>query len=132
MLEALVQGHQEIQRGGGRAVDAGHEGRQPRRQLAAHQIGGEVVPEAGVVVERKRLGRWLQEEIERVVDRHFRHEVHRDLEAGGLLRDDQAGEVVGERVLLPVHEVLRGLDAQGIGQDRGPAMRRGAQPHDLR
>ncbi len=96
------------------------------------QVGREIVLQLGGVVERIGFGLGLEEEVERVVDRHVGHQVDRDLELGRLLGKDQPRQVVGERVLLPVDEVLRRLDAQRIGQDRRAAMRRRPQPHHLR
>jgi hypothetical protein len=87
-------------------------------EVAAHQRrdrlrwpGRARVPRpATAVLEREVLGAGLEEEVERVVDRHLDHQVDRDLEFGGLLGEDQPRLVVGERVLLPVDEVVGGLD----------------------
>ena len=46
--------------------------------------------------------------------------------------EDQPGEEVAERVLLPVDEVVAGLDLQRVRLDRGPRVRRRAQPDDVR
>ena len=114
------------------AVDRG----QPLRQQRAGRLelaeGRDLLGEARVVGERPGLGVGLEEEIERVDHRHVGDQVDHDLEQVGLLREDQAGEVVALRVLLPVDEVLLGLDAQRVGQDMGPRVRRRPQPHDLR
>jgi competence protein ComEC len=67
-------------------------------------------------VKGKFLGAGLQEEVERVVDRHLDHQVDRDLELARRLGKHQPGLVVGERVLLPVDEVPGGLDPQRIGE----------------
>ncbi len=85
-----------------------------------------------VILERYVLGVRFQEEVERVVDRHLGHEIDLDAELPDPLGEREPGHVVALRILLPVDEVLVRLDAQGIGQDRRPAMRRRSQPNELR
>ena len=46
--------------------------------------------------------------------------------------ENEAGEVVALRILLPVDEVTGGLDVQRVGEDRRAAVGRGAQANDLR
>src|SRR3981081_1855608 len=53
-------------------------------------------------------------------------------ESRGLPREDQARQVVALRVLLPVDEMLFGLDGERVGQHRCARMRRRTQPYDLR
>jgi hypothetical protein len=48
----------------------------------------------------------LEEEVEGVDDRHFGHQSTSMLELARLFREDQAGQVVALRVLLPVDEML--------------------------
>ena len=48
------------------------------------------------------------------------------------LGEDDARQPVAARVLLPVHEMLRGADLERIALDRRPAMRGRAQPDDVR
>jgi hypothetical protein len=74
----------------------------------------------------------LEKEVERIVDRHLGHQVDRDLELRGRLGKDQPCQVVGERILLPIDKVARGLDAQRVAEDEGAAVRRRPQSHDLR
>jgi hypothetical protein len=57
-------------------------GLHPRRDRLGDQVGRELLLERRRVGERKFLGVGLQEEVERVVDRHFGDQVHRDLELG--------------------------------------------------
>jgi hypothetical protein len=89
------------------------------------------VTQTGFIFERVLLGCRLEKEVKRVVDRHFGDQVHRDLEFGGALWKDEAREVVGKWIELPVDEVLLRLDTQGIRQYRRAAVRRRAQAHDL-
>ena len=74
----------------------------------------------------------LQEEVERIEDRHFGNQIDFHRELRGWLREDQAREIVALRVLLPVDEVVLGKNFQRIGEDRRAAVRGGAQPDDLR
>jgi hypothetical protein len=131
-LQALVQADQEVDGALLAPVDAVQEGCKGRCGRVFHQVGRQLGLKRVVVGEGKRLGARLQEEVERVVHRHLGHEVDGDPELGGLVREDQARQVVGERVLLPVDEVAFGLDLERVGQDVGAAVRCRAQPHDLR
>jgi len=132
LLHALVQVHQEIHRALRRAVDAVEVGLEQRRQ----RFGGEVGREFGALCvgigKGHLLGVRLEEEVERVVHRHLDHQVHRDLELGGGLGEHQPRLVVGERVLLPVDEVVGRLDALRIREHLGACVRCGAQAHHLR
>ncbi len=132
VLHALVQLDEEVDRRALGARDVGQIGRQQRRRRLDLQVGRQLDLLGLVVGEREGLRVRLEEEVEGVVDRHLGHQVHGDGELGRLLGEDQAREVVGERVLLPVDEVVGGLDAQRIRQHRRAAVRRRAQPHDLR
>ena len=86
-----------LQKGRDRFLD------QVRRELAGLQVG---------VGEREFFGRGLQEEVKRVEHGHLNDQVHRDLELPCGLFKHQAGLVIGKRVLLPVDEMLGGLDRQ--------------------
>ncbi len=63
--------------------------------------------------------------------RHFDDQIHRDLELACGLREHQACLVVSKRVLLPVDEMIGGLDTLAVRQDLGAAVRRWTQPDDL-
>ena len=90
-------------------------------------------PSDGVVVgERIVFGVGFEEEIEGVEVGHFGDEVDFDGELGGGFGEDETCEVVGLRVLLPVDEVGFGTNLQRIREDRGAAMRRGAEAHYVR
>ncbi len=94
-----------------------------RLQLGALQL---------VVDERHLVGARLQEEVERVHHRHLGHQVHFEREHRRLGREGQPGQVVALRILLPVDEVARRLDAQRVAVHRRPAVRRRPQPDHLR
>ena len=109
---------------------------EPGRQLArpravGAEVGGEVGQEVGLVDERDVLGVGLQEEVERV-DRHqLGHQVHLDREVVGGLGHHDAGQVVAERVLLPVEEVVGRLHGERVRQDRGAGVGGRAEAHHL-
>jgi hypothetical protein len=94
----------------------------------AVQVRLEVALEVVRVGEGVVLRVLLDEEVERVHDRHVGDEVDDDLQLGGRLREHDARHVVAERVLLPVEEVVLGDDRERVGGDRRPGVRRGAQP----
>ncbi len=131
LLQAGIQPDDEVD---GALLAAIHLG-QPRRQAGAQRLElaerRDLLGQRRVVGERPGLGRGLQEEVERVDDRHVGHEVDRDLELPGLFREHQPREVIALRVLLPVDEVLRWGDFQRVGQHGRPRMRRRSEPNDL-
>ena len=78
------------------------------------------------------FGGRLEEEVERIVDGHFGHQVHLDAELVDLLGEREARDVVALRILLPVQKVAGWRDALRIGQDRRAAVRRRTQANELR
>ena len=89
-------------------------------------VGLQLVGEHWVVAEREVLGLGFEEEVKGIEDRHLRDEIHLDRELTGGGGENEAGLVIGLRVLLPVDEVILRGDAQGVAQYRGAAVRRGA------
>ncbi len=87
-------------------------------KLAGAQVRLEVAPQRGRVDEREVLGLLLEEEVERVDDRHVGDEVDLEHQLGRVLRKDEARLVVAERILLPVEEVRLRLHAERVGDDR--------------
>src|ERR1035438_7845494 len=83
------------------------------------------------------IGKWevlgvrLQKEVERIEDRHLRYQIHFHQEFGGRFSENQTSEIVGLRVLLPVQEVVLGMNFERIGQDRCAAMGCWPQPDNL-
>ncbi len=130
-LQTLVQIHQEVDSAHLIAGDAGQKGLEARCQLPLDQIGQEVVFQFWGVPKGVLLGLRFQEKIEGVIDRHLGHQVHRNLKFLGAIWKYEPGQIVGERVLLPVDEVPRRFDAQGITEDGGTAMGRRSQTHYL-
>ena len=110
-------------------LQQGHQQRAGFRQFAIrHQFLGELF----VVFERVFGGVFLQKEIKRVDHGHVRNHLHFNVEVCGLVRKHQPGQIVAERVLLPVDEMLLRQDAQRITQNRRAAVCGGAQAQDMR
>jgi len=89
------------------------------------------VVENRIVFEWKFFGFRFQKEIERIQHRHFRDQVHFHQKLTSLFRKNQAREIVGLRVLLPVNEMLFGRNAQRVAQNARARMRCRAQANDL-
>ncbi len=66
--------------------------------------------ERRIVFERIILGVGFEKEIEGIEDRHFRDQIHFHEKLAGGFGEDQASEIVGLRILLPVDEVVFRLD----------------------
>ncbi|MPM37549.1 hypothetical protein SDC9_84167 [bioreactor metagenome] len=92
------------------------------------QIGGQLVR----VAPAHLGGVFLDEEVERIDDRHVGDQIDGELKLVDRLGEDQPGQVVAERVLLPVDEMVPGHHTQRIGLDRGPGVRSRSQPHGVR
>ena len=74
----------------------------------------------------------LDEEVERIDDRHVGREVDADVEPVGGLGEHQPRDPVAVRILLPVQEILVRRDVERIAENRRPAVRRGPQPDFVR
>ena len=74
----------------------------------------------------------LEEEIERIDDRHLRHKVDGHAQLAGPFQENQPCEEVAVRVLLPIEEVLFRRDLQRIAENRRAAMRGRAEADDVR
>jgi hypothetical protein len=131
-LQALVQPDQKVDGAHLGAVDRVEKLLEGGRCRLGHQVRRQLFLQALVIDEGIVLGAGLQEEVERVVHRHLGDQIDGDLELGGRLREHQATEVIGKRILLPVDEVAQRLDPHRIRQDGRAAMRSRAQPDDLR
>ena len=123
-VHALVDVHQEIHHRLARARHSSEEGLQPRALLAHFQIGRQFLLQLLGIVERKVFGVFLEEEIKRVDHRHFGDQIHLDRQYAGFFREHHARQVIPERILLPVDEMLFRLDLQRIRRDRRARMRR--------
>ena len=114
LLQAPVQADEKIGRRHGIARHFGEPGRQQRSRRFRLQIGRQFLAKLGRIVEGKFLGGFVEEEIERILDRHVGDEIDLDLEALDRLGIDDARLVVAVGVLLPVDEVAFGLDPQRV------------------
>ena len=113
------------------AVNAGQAGAQAFGQMFGGQVRGQFLLQQVVVLEGVFFSARLQEKIERIVHRHFNHQIDRDLEFTGFFWKHQPPLVVGERVLLPVDVMCRRLHLEGVRNDLAAAMRRRPQANHL-
>ncbi|CAM5190161.1 hypothetical protein BTHI11S_02507 [Bosea thiooxidans] len=109
----------------------GEEGFEQRACRFHRQAGRELFAQLRRIGEGKGFGLRRDEEVERVDDRQLGDEIDLDAELADRLGKDEARQPVAGRVLLPVHEMLRGRDLQRVAFDPGPAVRRRPQPHGL-
>ena len=84
------------------------------------------------VLERKLVGRFIQEEIERIVDGHFSDHLDLDFHLEHRIGKNHPGIPVRKRILLPMQEVLSPGDLLGIAKNGGPAMRCWPQSDHMR
>ncbi len=103
-----------------------------RRHRRGDQVGREFSLGVVRVGEREFLGGGFKEKIERVVDGHLGDHVDGYLEFTRLFGKHQSRHVVGERVLLPIAEMVRRFDALAVRQDARAAMWCRAKTHYLR
>ena len=106
--------------------------RQQRPGRFRRPVDGEIVADVLRIVERPRLGRRLDEEVERIVDRHVGDEVDLDLQFAHRLGKDEAREEIAVGVLLQIDEMVGRRDLQRMAEHLGARMRRRLQPDDLR
>jgi len=85
-----------------------------------------------VVSERESFRFRLEEEVERVVDRHLRDEIDFDAELAHRVGERHPRDVIALRILLPVDEVFLRRDRLRVRQHSRPAVRGGPQTHQLR
>ncbi len=95
------------------------------------EVRSQLAPLLLFIREGKFLRIRLEKKIERVEHRHLGDEIDLDAQLTRLVGERQAGEIVRLRVLLPIDEVLRRLDLEGVRENPGTAMRRRPQPYDL-
>ena len=131
-MQLLVQSDQEINGALLAAVHLGEVGLHQRCHGRRDHVGREFFGQRRLVPEGKVLCRGFQKEIKRVVDRHLDDQIDGHLEFPRLLGEHQTGLVVRKRILLPVHEMQRRLDLQGIGDHMAAAVRCRAQAYHLR
>ena len=132
MRQPAVEIDHEIDRALRRAVDPVEKGLEPRPGGLGRAVDDEIGPQVLAVFERPDLRAFLDEEIERIVDRHVGDDVDLDLQFVDQLGEDVARQPVAVRVLLEVHEMIGGRHFQRMRDDPRAAVRRGPQADDLR
>ncbi len=68
----------------------------------------------GIILKGYVLRVGFEKEVERIVDRHLRNQIHLHSEFPCLLRYNQPRQKVRLRILLPVQEVILRQDAERI------------------
>ena len=102
------------------------------RAVGAHlEERREVFLQPRLVGERELLRGRLEEEVERIEDRHLRDEIDFHEQLTRLLREHDTPEVIAVRILLPVDEVRFGREVERVAEDRRAAMRRRSQTNDV-
>ena len=132
LRQALVELHQKIDRARALARDRLEKVTEQRCQRRGCKIGRELTQLLGLILEWKVLRVLLEKEIEWIEHGHFGDQIHLDPKLGRLVRKNEPREIVRLRILLPVDEMIRRCDAQGIRQHAGSRMRRRTQTDDLR
>ena len=100
--------------------------------MLGRAVDDEIGPEVLGIFERPLFRALLDEEIERVVDRHVGDDVDLDLELRRQFGKHIAREPIAVRILLVVHEMVGRGDLQRVRDDPGAAVRRGPEPDNLR
>ena len=132
LLQPLVQPDDEVDGRDRLARDRGDQLGHERAGRLGLEERQQLLEQARRVGEGPGVGGSLDEEVERVEDRHLGHEVDLDREMVRRLVEQQPRQPVAVRILLPVDEMLGRADLQAVGQDPGAAVGGGAQPDDMR
>ena len=131
-FEVAVDVRQKIVRRPRAPVDRRKIFRQPRSGRRRIQIRCKFLLQRRIVLERPFCCALLDEEVEGIDDGHVGDQINGDGKDVRLFGENDAREIIPERVLLPVDEMVRRLDSQRIAEDRRPAMWRRPQPDHLR
>ena len=105
---------------------------EPRSRALGRAVDDEIGPQVLAIFERPNLRAFLDEEIERIVDRHVGDDVDLDLQFVDQFGKDIARQPIAIRVLLDVHEMIGRRNFQRVRYDPRAAMGRGPEPDDLR
>ena len=131
VLQTLVQADQEVDGAKFFARNLREPGGEFRPGGLCLKIRPQFTGKGLIVSKRIIFRRRLQEKVERIEDSHFRDQIHFHEKLGGGFGEDEARQVVSLWILLPVDEVVCGLDLQRISENRGAAVRRGTEPDYL-
>ena len=132
LRKPAVEIDDEIDRALRRAVDPVEKGLQPRSGWFGSAVDDEIGPQVLAIFERPGFRAFLDEEVERIVDRHVGDDVDLDPQLVDQLREDVARQPVAVRVLLKVHEMIGRRHFQRMRNDPRAAVRGGAEANDLR
>ena len=105
---------------------------QPRSGWLGRAVDDEIGPQVLAIFERPDFRAFLDEEVERIVDRHVGDDVDLDPQFVDQLREDVARQPVAVRILLKVHEMIGGRHFQRMRDHARAAVRSGPQADDLR
>ncbi len=130
--QATVEVDHEIDGALRRPVDSIEKRLQVRTRRLGRTVDDEVGPQILAIFERPDLSAFLDEEVERIIDRHVGDDVDLDLQFVDQLREDVARQPVAVGILLDVDEMLGGRDFQRMRDYARPALRRRPEPDDLR
>ena len=131
-LQLVVQADDEVDGLLRRAVDPGEIGFEFRSDRFRLAVDRQIVAKLLGIFEWPVLGRFFDEEIKGVVDRHVGDEVDLDLQLRDRLRKDEARKVVAVGILLQVDEVRIRRNLQRMTEDFRLRMCRRFQADDLR
>jgi hypothetical protein len=131
ILQGSVDFHHYIDGAAGFPLEAGNQSRQQRTRFSHRDEWCQLARLLCIVGERETFSGLLEEEIERILHRHFHDQIHLDIESRRRLREHQPRQIVRLWVLLPVDEMLHRPDIQAVGEDFRPAIRCRPEPHDV-
>jgi hypothetical protein len=121
-LQLGVQVNQERNRARFFFREVGDEFLQQGAERFGDEIGGELGLQFVGIGKRKFFRIGLDEEIEGIDDRKLGGEVNLDGEFFGLFRKDEARQPIAMRVLLPIHEMRRRPQPNGLRPERNGAI----------
>ena len=131
-LDTGIEGNEKIDGVLRPAVNVGEEGRQQWTGRFGLHVDRQVAAQILRIGDGGGGRRFLDKEVERIVDRHVGDEVDFDLELGDRLGKHEAGEVIAVGVLLQVDEVLGRRHPQRMTEHLGLGTRCRLQADDLR
>ena len=132
LLEVAIEVDEEIIRILFAPVDTGKPLFEQWPLLPDGQVGSEFLFQPIAVLEGILFCILIEKEIERVDDNHLGNEIDLDRERPGFFGKNQACEIVAERILLPVDEMLFRADLERVAVDRCPCMDSRPETHDMR
>ena len=131
VVDLLVEVHQEIGCRPRLAIDVLAERSEALVGLVLAQVRRQLRLQLWFIRKRKLLGVRFEEEVERVDDRQLCDKVDFQFERARLLGKHHACQIVADRILLPIEEVLRWSNAQRVADDWRACVRRRLQAHNL-